>query len=309
MENLLVNSIDVRVIEPKYKHLRIFEMFDQLEKGEQLLIINDHDPKPLYYQLLAERGNIFDWKYVMNGPEEWRVEIQMRLHNEESSIGEIAAKDIKKVAVFKKYGIDFCCGGKKTISQVCKEKGIEASVLEFELNATELQHSNTVNNFDDFPLDVLCDYIENTHHQYVKEVLPTLLEISNKVKNKHAEHHNELLRINELIHLINEELMLHMRKEEVILFPFIRSIATDKKINMTTEMLQGPINMMEVEHEQVGEMFAEIKLLTKNYIAPENACASFLMLYKTLKEFQDDLHLHIHLENNILFPKALSIVK
>lgn len=309
MESTILNVIDVRLIEPKFKHTRIFELFDKLQLGESLLIINDHDPKPLYYQLLAERGNIFDWKYILNGPEEWRVEIQMRLLNEESSIGEIAAKDIKKLPIFKKYGIDFCCGGKKTISQVCKEKGIEASVLEFELNATELQHSNNVNNFDDFPLDVLCDYIENTHHQYVKEVLPTLLEISIKVKNKHGEHYDELVRINELIHLVNTELMLHMRKEEVILFPFIRSLVTDKKISISNEMLQGPINMMEVEHEQVGEMFAEIGVLTNNFKAPEHACASFLMLFKTLKEFQDDLHLHIHLENNILFPKALLIVK
>ncbi len=306
MERIIENSIDVRVIEPKYKHMRIFERFDELNKGESLLIINDHDPKPLYYQLLAERGNIFNWTYLLNGPDEWRVDIELRTTDTEESVGEIAAKDIKKVAIFKKYGIDFCCGGKKTLSQVCVEKGIDVKVVEFELEATEPQFNNVENNFNDFPLDILCDYIENTHHDYVKSVLPTLLEISNKVSNKHGGRDPELFRINELVHFVNNELMLHMKKEEVILFPFIRSLVNDKKITITKEMLEGPIHMMEIEHESVGEKFTEIAILTNHFTPPATACASYLMLYKTLKEFEEDLHLHIHLENNILFPKALN---
>lgn len=308
MENVLENSIDVRIIEPINKHRRIFERFDSLQPGANLLILNDHDPKPLYYQLLAERGNIFDWEYLMNGPEEWRVNIVLRVNNSSESVGQIAAKDIKKVEVFKKYGIDFCCGGKKTLAEVCREKGIDEEVLKNELNSTSNNSSNINQNFNDFPLDFMCDYIVNTHHSYVKNTLPMLVEISDKVAVKHSDRHPELLKINNLVKLMDAELSLHMQKEEIILFPFIKSLVKDGLID-NKDNIRMPITMMEMEHESVGSLLDEMKIFSNDFTPPSNACNSFQLLYNTLKQFDDDLHLHVHLENNILFPKALNLIK
>ncbi len=308
MEQVLENTIDVRLIEPKNKHRKIFERFDELMKGEHLVLINDHDPKPLYYQLLAERGNTFQWKYEENGPEVWKVCIKKKNVTTEESIGEIAAKDLRKVAVFRKYGIDFCCGGKKTISDVCEEMNINQHELEADL--TKLENTEQVSkNYNDFPLDFMCDYIVNTHHLYVKQTLPILLELSEKVNTKHAEKFPELAKIKQLVIAIEKELTLHMYKEEQVLFPFIKKIVHNNTSDMNFEMVKEPITMMEMEHESVGALFQEIELFSNNYIAPESACNSFKLLYHTLKEFYTDLTLHIHLENNILFPKTLNMLK
>jgi len=309
MENIIENSIDVRVIEPINKHKRIFERFDELGIGESLLIINDHDPKPLYYQLLAERGNIFEWVYLENGPIEWRVNITIRVDNKDESIGQIAAKDIKKVEVFRKYGIDFCCGGKKSLAKVCEEKGLELSIVEAELNSANDTAPHIHTNFNDFPLDFLCEYIVNAHHSYAKKTLPILVELADKVSNKHGARHPELEKIANLVGLINTELILHMRKEEVVLFPFIHKLVSKDGFNSTKDLIREPITLMEMEHESVGSYLDEIELFTNKFTPPANACNSFQLLYHTLKQFNEDIHLHVHLENNILFPKALDIIK
>ncbi len=309
MENIVENSIDVRVIEPINKHKRIFERFDELGLGESLLIINDHDPKPLYYQLLAERGNVFEWAYLENGPVEWRVSITIRVDNKEESIGQIAAKDIKKVEVFRKYGIDFCCGGKKSLAKVCEEKGLELSVVEAELNSANDTAPHIHTNFNDFPLDFLCEYIVNAHHSYAKKTLPILIELAEKVNNKHGARHPELAKIVNLVGLINTELTLHMRKEEVVLFPFIQKLVSKEEFEKTKDLIREPITLMEMEHESVGSYLAEIELFTNDFTPPASACNSFQLLYNTLKQFNEDIHLHVHLENNILFPKALDLIK
>lgn len=309
MENIVENSIDVRVIEPINKHKRIFERFDELGIGESLLIINDHDPKPLYYQLLAERGNIFEWTYLENGPVEWRVNITIRVDNKEESIGQIAAKDIKKVEVFRKYGIDFCCGGKKSLAKVCEEKGLDLSIVEAELNSANDTAPHIHTNFNDFPLDFLCEYIVNAHHSYAKKTLPILIELAEKVNNKHGARHPELAKILNLVSLINTELILHMRKEEVVLFPFIHKLVSKDEFDKTKDLIREPITLMEMEHESVGSYLDEIELFTNGFTPPTNACNSFQLLYNTLKQFNEDIHLHVHLENNILFPKALDLIK
>ncbi|MDO9375707.1 MAG: DUF542 domain-containing protein, partial [Ferruginibacter sp.] len=122
------NVLDVTLIEPRQKHPTIFVRFDKLGEGETLTIHNDHDPKPLYYQLLGERGNIFTWDYLAEGPEWWIVNITKRKTGEgDETLGEIAAEDLAKAAIFKKYGLDFCCGGKKTLKEACKEKGLDVA--------------------------------------------------------------------------------------------------------------------------------------------------------------------------------------
>jgi regulator of cell morphogenesis and NO signaling len=314
MQAIEENILNVTLLEPRQKHPQIFARFDKLDEGESLTIHNDHDPKPLYYQLLGERGNIFEWEYMEEGPEWWKVKISKRMAVEEETLGEIVAKDLRKAQVFKKYGLDFCCGGKKTVKEACAEKGLNVSQVEQELmHADKLLASRPIP-YAEWSLDFLADYIVNTHHSYVKKNLPDLLAYATKVMKVHGSHHPELIRINQLVEEVNAELTGHMLKEERVLFPYIKEIVVAK--NNTTMIhtahfgtVQNPINMMEMEHELVGKNLAEIRELSGNYSLPEDACASYSLLYRMLDEFEEDLHLHVHLENNILFPKALEMEK
>ncbi len=318
METLLQpeNILNVTVIEPKLKHPTIFARFDELNPGESLTIHNDHDPKPLYYQLLGERGNIFEWEYLEQGPEAWKVKISKKLTGEsDETLGEIATKDLRKAQVFKKYGLDFCCGGKKTVKQACAEKGLDVTKVEQELqNADKTSSTARPLPFNDWSLDFLADYIVNTHHSYVRNTIPDLSNFAAKVARVHGTRHPELLEINNLTQLVCSELSSHMVKEEKVLFPAIKNLVAAKNNNTSpdaasTAVINGAINTMEEEHETVGNALEKIRQLSMNYALPSDACASYSFLYKTLEEFEDDLHTHVHLENNILFPKALEIEK
>ena len=144
--------------------------------------------------------------------------------------------------------------------------------------------------------------------------MPDLKFYAAKVRKVHGDHHPELVRINELVDATNAELSSHLVKEEKVLFPYIKELVAAKNNTQPLHAahfgtVQNPINMMEVEHEAVGEYLAEIRTLSNNYTLPEDACASYSLLYRLLEEFEEDLHLHIHLENNILFPRALEIEK
>lgn len=309
------NILLVSVLEPRMKHPTIFARFDELSEGQSLTIHNDHDPKPLYYQLLGERGNIFNWEYLEEGPEMWRVKIGKRILGEnDETLGEIAAKDLRKAAVFKKYGIDFCCGGKKTLKEACAEKGLDVVKIEQELQQENQGTQMRPMPYGEWSLDFLADYVVNTHHSYVRQTLPDITAYAIKVAGVHGQQHPELHDIKGLVEDVRNELTAHMAKEEKILFPYIKElVAATRKEDVTRAAhlvtVKNPINMMEMEHEMVGKNMEEIRLLSKDYTLPQDACASYGLLFKMLDEFENDLHLHIHLENNILFPKAIELEK
>ena len=310
---LAENILNVTLLEPRKKHPTIFDRFDELAEGKSLTIHNDHDPKPLYYQLLGERGNIFTWEYLEQGPEWWKVKITKRISGEtDETLGQIAAKDLRKAQVFKKYGLDFCCGGKKTVKEACAEKGLDVTKVEQELQHADKMPASRPIPYDDWNLDFLADYIVNTHHSYVRKNLPDIRTYAEKVLKVHGSRHPELLRVYQLVEEVNAELTAHMVKEEKVLFPFIKELVAAKNDTQPLHAahfgtVQNPINMMEMEHELVAKNLAEIRELSNNYLLPEDACASYSLLYRMLDEFEEDLHLHVHLENNILFPKALEI--
>ena len=315
MQTTADNILNVTLLEPRQKHPTIFIRFDELGEGESLMIHNDHDPKPLYYQLLGERGNIFTWEYQEQGPEWWKVQITKRITGEnEETLGEIAAKDLRKAQIFKKYGLDFCCGGKKTVKEACKEKGLDVTKIEQELQQADKLPASRPLPYNEWSLDFLADYIVNTHHSYVKKNLPDIKAYADKVAIVHGRSHEELLPIKQLVGEIYTEMMNHMVKEERILFPYIKELAAAKNNEQPLHTshfgtVQNPINMMEMEHEVVAKDLADIRELTNGYVLPEDACASYSLLYRMLDEFENDLHIHVHLENNILFPKALEIEK
>lgn len=301
--------IDVTKMLPSEKHPSIFNAFDSIEPGASVIIHNDHDPKPVYYQLLGLRGNCFTWSYLKNGPDVWEVEIKKNEpSNGKETIGQIVSGDIRKAEVFKKMGIDFCCGGKKTLEQACKEKGLsEAAVRE----ALEAQHEQGFLNldFNSWKPSFLADFITNQHHTFVRENTPILRELSAKVSIKHGDKYPYMKTVNEKLNELLNELETHMKKEEYILFPYIRQIEATKLKAEAFNSVQDPIWMMEQEHDIAGELIHEINALCNNYEEPVDACNSHKLLLYKLEEFENDLYQHIHLENNILFPKALDLEK
>ena len=315
MQPLNNSILDVTVLEPALKHSSVFDQFDQLQEGQAFTIHNDHDPKSLYYQLLGERGNIFTWDYLEKGPESWKVRIGKRSTTlADETLGQLAAKDIRKAQVFKKFALDFCCGGKRTVREACTAKGIDVAIVEQELLQTGDAVFSRALPYNKWSPDFLAIFIVNTHHQYVRSVLPDIRSTAAKVMKVHSGDHPELVDIHQLVESINEELILHMMKEEKILFPYIYELilARDGDASVYRSQFRtvtNPIHMMEMEHEIVGEALSKIRELSNNYTLPVDACASYRFLYQLLQEFEEDLHLHVHLENNILFPKAIELEK
>lgn len=225
------------------------------------------------------------------------------------TVAEIVTENIKTADVFKKNGIDFCCGGHVSVQEICAKKGVDYSKIKEEiLNVGKTP--STGHDFNLWDIDFLADYIVNTHHKFVAEANPLIVEYSDKVAKVHGHHYTETVEINHLFHEIANELNAHMQKEEHVLFPFIRAIGKAKREGTPLSpppfgTIQNPINMMEMEHTSAGDILRKIAELSNNYTPPADACNTYRALYHSLEEYQNDLFQHIHLENNILFPKAI----
>ncbi len=231
---------------------------------------------------------------------------------EDKTVAEVVAENIKTAHVFKKYGIDFCCGGGISIDRACEKKDVDVQQLKAELLAVD--DAPRAYNYNTWELDFLMDHIVNVHHSYVEESIPLILQYSNRVAEVHGHHYSEVLEINTLFNEVANELTSHMKKEEIILFPYIKKLVILKNENGSVTLppfgsVNNPIQMMEAEHESAGDIFKTIAYLTNNYTPPEEACNTFRALYAKLDEFEQDLHQHIHLENNILHPKAIQLEK
>ncbi|HEY5392185.1 MAG TPA: iron-sulfur cluster repair di-iron protein [Hanamia sp.] len=232
----------------------------------------------------------------------------------EKTVGNMVAEDYRAAAVFESFGIDFCCQGNKTIDEVCETKGINKSSLLLDLGTALQLENNTLTDYNAWPINLLADYIEKRHHKYVEDKTPALKQYIEKICSVHGQKHAELFQIKDLFNRSARELAAHMKKEELMLFPFIRKMMHAKEKNISIEnahfgSVQNPIQMMMHEHDTEGENFRKINALSANYNAPADACNTYKVTFALLKEFEADLHLHIHLENNILFPKAVELEK
>ncbi|KAA5827698.1 iron-sulfur cluster repair di-iron protein [Algibacter amylolyticus] len=230
----------------------------------------------------------------------------------QKEIGQFVADDFRTAAVFSKYKIDFCCNGNRTVEEACDKKGIDSNMLVDELNEVLKSGTNESIDYKSWPLDLLAEYIEKKHHRYVEEKIPVLRQFLDKLCRVHGERHPELFKINDLFTASAGELASHMKKEELILFPFVKRMvnATIKNEAIQSPQfgtVENPIAMMKHEHDTEGERYREIAELTNNYNPPADACNTYKVTYAMLDEFEKDLHLHIHLENNILFPKAVKL--
>jgi regulator of cell morphogenesis and NO signaling len=216
--------------------------------------------------------------------------------------------------VFEKYHLDFCCKGKRTLQQACDENNIPVEPVEAELQ----QVADTESAVHDHILaamtaEQLVDYILLKHHFYVKQAMPIIFHHVQKVATKHGDRFPFMQQVFQLFGTIQQEMDCHMQKEEMVLFPRIKEVekAVQNKQPVPVAnigFVSQPIQMMEYEHEQAGTLMAEIRRLTNDYTPPEGACTTFRISLAELKEFEEDLHRHVHLENNILFPRAMQMM-
>lgn len=222
------------------------------------------------------------------------------------TLGEIVTDDFRAAQILSAVGLDFCCGGKKSLAQACDEKSLNMTVVVGQLQEIQLQPANQSHNFKEWSVDFLADYIVNTHHKYVLKYLPELVAYTQKIATVHSSHHPELIEVAELFYQINSELLQHLKNEEDVLFPAIKEVLKSNS-DIARETIHSEISRMNLEHELAGGAMDKINDLTNGYLMPDDACNTYMVTFKLLKEFEDDLHIHVHLENNILYPKALKL--
>jgi regulator of cell morphogenesis and NO signaling len=228
------------------------------------------------------------------------------------TLAQIVNENHQAASVFEKYGLDFCCKGKRSLQTACDEKKLSVTDVTAELEKLIGSKAKPVDDFDKISLTKLVNYIVSTHHAYVKQEAPQIFTYLQKVASKHGERHNELYKTLETFTSLKEEMESHMHKEEFVLFPRIIELETsdEQDINrISHNYLQAPVTVMEHEHEHAGKLLEEIKNHSDNYTPPEDACTTYRLAFAALKAFEFDLHQHIHLENNILFPKALELFR
>jgi regulator of cell morphogenesis and NO signaling len=229
---------------------------------------------------------------------------------ETTTVAEMAATSLAAVRVFEKFGIDYCCGGKRPLAEVCREKGYDTGALKRELAAAVQGAPNVETDWNTAPLRELVQHITGTHHEYLRRELPALQVRLDKVYRVYNQRYGPtLLGLPEVFAALRAELEMHMRKEEMILFPAVTAyeaaIQSGQALPATPfGTVANPIHMMEAEHESAGQALAEIRRITAGFQLPEYACVTYRALMSGLDELERDLHLHIHLENNILFPRA-----
>jgi len=238
----------------------------------------------------------------------------MTIHPE-CTIGELVAFHYRTAEVFSRHSIDFCCGGKRTLATACEEKNLDWKILSEELaqalEAPEIPSQNPGRWSPDF----LAEYIEQTHHRYLRENLPLLCAYSAKIAKVHGVRHPELKVVEKQVELLTDDLLEHMAKEETILFPYIKALCTAaqdgraKLSRMPFGSVENPIHVMENEHDYAGTLLENLRDLTGGFAPPADACTTYTVTFAKLNELDNDLRRHIHLENNILFPKAILLEK
>lgn len=230
------------------------------------------------------------------------------------TLAQIVNNNHQAASVFEKYHLDFCCKGKRSLEQACAEQQLPVKQVAEELENIFTNDNNEVFDFDKMDLAQLVDYILQTHHAYVKSEMPQIYAYLQKVSSKHGERHPELYKIFEIFAAVKEEMEGHMKKEELVLFPRIKELQklTDNEnaqLQLNIGYLQSPITVMEQEHDHAGNLLNDIRVFSNNYTPPQDACTTYRLSFAALKAFELDLHQHVHLENNILFPKAISVFK
>jgi len=224
--------------------------------------------------------------------------------NTHSTVADVATNLPATIRVFQQNGIDFCCGGKRPIAEACADRGLDADVVVGALRAS-VAGGGPERNWTEAPLAELIAHIQARFHEPLRKELPRLQAMLAKVVDRHGDRHPEVLpALQETFAGLQRELLDHMRKEDAILFPAIVGLEAD---GGTIIRIDAPIHVMETEHEDAGRALARMRELTRGYTPPPEACPTFRGLYYGLAELERDMHLHVHLENNVLFPRASAL--
>lgn len=231
----------------------------------------------------------------------------MGLIQDPTSVGDMVVEHPGFMRVFERLGIDYCCAGEDSLTEACAKAGRDLGAVEAELLAAT-QTPDGDHGADWASLDTvgLVDHIEATHHRYLVEEMPRLAELADKVVSVHGDNHPELAAIRDILSAFIADMGPHLMKEEQVLFPIVRQLmSATESITFHCGSVANPIRMMRYEHTQVGEMLAEMRRLGDDYTAPDDACASYRAFYDGLEGLETDTHLHIHKENNVLFPSVM----
>lgn len=230
--------------------------------------------------------------------------------NPKQKIGTIVADNYKTANIFRKFGIDFCCGGDRSIRKACREKNIKQEKLIKVLESIGTD-SKKNKNYQKMEIDSLIDHIIDSHHSYVKNKMPDIGPLLSKIVHVHEDNHPELLKVKKLFKKLEKEINAHLKKEENDLFPALRLLASNKTSQNihSVEKTKKLVNSTENEHDVVGHIFKQINKITDNLKVPDDACQTYKVVFSMLKDLESDIYQHIHLENNILFPKTKNILK
>jgi regulator of cell morphogenesis and NO signaling len=229
------------------------------------------------------------------------------------TVAQIAIESPVAAREFEKLGIDYCCGGKRTLEQACTTANLSVDEVLSRLEKLSTdQNAKDGQDFSKMSLTDLIAHITSTHHVFVRQESPRIQELATKVAAKHGAAHPELRQVPEIFNALASELAVHLMKEEQILFPYVQQLEEARLAGEAAPptmfgTVANPIHMMEREHDGAGEALRALRSVTNDYTLPEDACTSFNLLYQGLQAFEADLHQHIHLENNLLFPRALAL--
>ena len=233
--------------------------------------------------------------------------------NSEMTVREVALQVPESTRLFESLKIDYCCGGNQPLGQACASVGVEVDdVMEMLAGVGQSNEEEDALDFQNASLPELITHIVDTHHVFTKTEMERLQSLADKVLSAHGGNHPELIHLNELWLRLCADLKPHMFKEEQILFPYILAMTRAAGQSQAAPFalfgtVKNPIRMMMTEHDIAGQILRELRVLTSDYLVPADACISYQTLYQALENFEKDLHQHIHLENNILFPKALEL--
>jgi regulator of cell morphogenesis and NO signaling len=231
-----------------------------------------------------------------------------------STVRELAVEVPGATRIFERLGIDYCCGGGKALDEACRAAGVSVNEIVTSLEAAEhpTGQAGEETDWQEEGLENLASYIVSKHHVFTRDELERLEPLLAKVCSVYGENRPELLSIKELFRELKNDLLPHMQKEEMVLFPYI--IEMEKAVAGHNPMptpffgtVRNPVRMMSLEHDAAGEILRNIRQLSSNFEPPAEACISYKTLYRALEELEQDLHQHIHLENNILFPRAVEM--
>jgi regulator of cell morphogenesis and NO signaling len=232
----------------------------------------------------------------------------------EKTLGQLVTEDCRRADIFEKHGMDFCCGGAVTLAEACRKNNLDLDKVVEEMEQLEREPTPRGENYAAWDLSFLADYIVNTHHAWLHENTEKIVGYAHKIVEVHGSRHAELKEVAAHFDRIAADLKGHLQKEEDHFSPAIKRLEAASKVGDSPDdsdrrTVEKDLDQLFREHQEVGDAVHEIRHLTKDYAVPQDACNTYALTYRLLKEFEDDLHKHVHLENNILFPKASALLQ